>query len=208
MKRAVACILMTMVILLSLLVPAGADHAVPFPTKVIPLWNADENWDSPGDFTVDRETQVEGEGCVSIELGKKGIKKTDKIVIASNGVELAYEIEENNSKAYEAKLTLDYGEYGEGKETFFTVEVDKKKDGFKVVAGDYTVKGDVSKKGKVTTIAVDKILVDGEEAITTDLEIIINTSDKIPSAPKDYKTIADIKEEDIESWMKKLEGEE
>ena len=70
MKRVLASILMTVVLLLSLLVPAGADHAVPFPTKVIPLWNADENWDSPGDFTVDRETQVEGEGCVSIELGK------------------------------------------------------------------------------------------------------------------------------------------
>ena len=70
MKRVLASFLILMVLLLSLSVPAGADHAAPFPTKVIPLWNADENWDSPGDFTVDRETQVEGEGCVSIELGK------------------------------------------------------------------------------------------------------------------------------------------
>ena len=70
MKRVLASILMTAVLLLSLLVPATAGHVPAQPTKVVPLWNADENWTNPGGFVVDRENQVEGEGCVSIELGK------------------------------------------------------------------------------------------------------------------------------------------
>ncbi len=71
MKRVLASILMTAVLLLSLLVPAGADHVPAQPTKVVPLWNADENWTNPGGFVVDRENQVEGEGCVSINLNGK-----------------------------------------------------------------------------------------------------------------------------------------
>ena len=73
MKRVLASILMTVVLLLSLSAPAGADHVPAQPTKVVPLWNADESWDTPSGFVVDREIQVEGEGCVSIELGKNAI---------------------------------------------------------------------------------------------------------------------------------------
>jgi len=71
MKRAFTIMLMTVVLLLSLLVPAGADHLPAQPTKVVPLWNADENWTNPGGFVVDRENQVEGEGCVSIRSKAK-----------------------------------------------------------------------------------------------------------------------------------------
>ncbi len=70
MKRVLASILMTAVLLLSLLVPAGAGHLISEPNTIVPLWSADENWDTPFGFVVDRENQVEGEGCVSIELGK------------------------------------------------------------------------------------------------------------------------------------------
>jgi len=71
MKRMIACMLMTVVLLLSLLVPAGADHAVAQPQRVVPLWNADKNWDVPDGFVVDTENQVEGEGCISITLKAK-----------------------------------------------------------------------------------------------------------------------------------------
>lgn len=67
MKRVLASILMTVVLLLSLLVPAGA-HVVwyDYPRNTVPLWNADENW---GDrYTLDTQNQTEGEGCISINL--------------------------------------------------------------------------------------------------------------------------------------------
>ena len=66
MKRILASVLVIMVLLLSLSVPVGADHAIPFPTKIVPLWNADENW---GDlYTLDTQNQTEGTGCISINL--------------------------------------------------------------------------------------------------------------------------------------------
>ena len=72
MKRVLASILMTVVLLLSLLVPAGA-QIVNYPIVQELLWNADENWTNPGDFVLDTENQFEGTGCVSINLnGKTG----------------------------------------------------------------------------------------------------------------------------------------
>ena len=71
MKRTIACMLMTVVLLLSLLVPVWADHASSEPQNIVPLWNADENWTNPGGFVVDTENQTEGEGCVSITMKAK-----------------------------------------------------------------------------------------------------------------------------------------
>ncbi len=83
MKRTVACILMTVVILLSLLVPAGAESTdegwitEPYRKSVV-LWNADESWG--GQFEVDAQNQVEGLGCASIDIsvpeGKHSVQKS------------------------------------------------------------------------------------------------------------------------------------
>lgn len=72
MKRVFASILMTVVILLSLLVPAAGEMIeYDYPRNTVSLWNADENWTNPGSYVMDTENQLEGEGCVSINL-KKG----------------------------------------------------------------------------------------------------------------------------------------
>ena len=71
MKRMIACMLMTAVLLLSLSVPAGAAGCIveyDYPRNTVLLWNADENWRSPGGYTLDTENQAEGEGCVSINF--------------------------------------------------------------------------------------------------------------------------------------------
>ncbi len=70
MKRTIVCMLITVVLILSLLVPAGADHVPAQPTKVFPLWNADEIW-GIGQYSLDTENQLEGKGCVSINLNGK-----------------------------------------------------------------------------------------------------------------------------------------
>ena len=67
MKRAFTIMLMTVVLLLSLLVPAGAEQIwYDYPRITVPLWNADESWGSH--YTVDTQNQTEGEGCISINL--------------------------------------------------------------------------------------------------------------------------------------------
>lgn len=70
MKRTITCMLMTVVLILSLSVSAGA-QIMTYATVYIPLWSADENWDAPGDFTVDTDNQTQGKGCVSINLNGK-----------------------------------------------------------------------------------------------------------------------------------------
>ena len=66
MKRVLASILMTVVLLLSLSVPVGAGMLATQPRETVSLWNADENW---GDrYTLDTQNQTEGEGCISINL--------------------------------------------------------------------------------------------------------------------------------------------
>ena len=67
MKRTIACMLMTVVLLLSLSVPvAGELIEYDYPRNTVLLWNADENW---GDrYTLDTQNQTEGEGCISINL--------------------------------------------------------------------------------------------------------------------------------------------
>jgi hypothetical protein len=74
-----------------------------------------------------------------------------------------------------------------------------------------TYSGKISTKNKETTITLDKITEENEwydssSTIKTDLTIIIDQKDKMPSAPKNYDSIADIEEKDIEKWMEKLEG--
>lgn len=76
MKRTVACILMTVVILLSLLVPTGAQTTSEEPSGVEPipepyrnsvaLWSADESFG--GQFEIDTQNQLEGLGCASVDL--------------------------------------------------------------------------------------------------------------------------------------------
>ena len=67
MKRLIACMLMTVVLLLSLSVPAAGELIeYDYPRNTVLLWNADENW---GDrYTLDTQNQTEGEGCISINL--------------------------------------------------------------------------------------------------------------------------------------------
>jgi hypothetical protein len=59
---------MTVVLILSLSVSAGAGMLATQPRETVSLWNADENWRSPGGYTLDTENQAEGEGCVSINF--------------------------------------------------------------------------------------------------------------------------------------------
>ena len=62
------------VMLVFLLMPvASAELDEPSRMKSIPLWNADENWQFTLVFEVDTQNQIEGTGCVSVDLnGRSG----------------------------------------------------------------------------------------------------------------------------------------
>lgn len=155
------------------------------------------------------------EKLLTLEFGDKGVKKTDKITLSSGGSSIVYEISENNKKAYESTLKVN-------KEKVATIKIDYQKEKFDINLGNddsdsIKIKGQISKKGKTTNISLDKIEYAEWEydywygtqtrvthTIETNLEITIKERDKMPKAPKDYSTIADIKEEDIESWMENL----
>ena len=73
MKRGLASILMIVMLVFLLMPVASAELDEPSRMKSIPLWNADENWQFTLVFEVDTQNQIEGTGCVSVDLnGRSG----------------------------------------------------------------------------------------------------------------------------------------
>ena len=150
----------------------------------------------------------------TLDCGKKGIKKTDIITFEGFGTTVTYEVQENSKDAAEASLTVK----GIFDETVLSMKVNKDKGtytasyeekasgGFNFTNNGYkvSVKGEISTKGDTTSLTVDKILRGDEVLLELDCEITVDTNDKMPSLPKNFDTIDDITEEDIENWASKF----
>ena len=154
------------------------------------------------------EVEFDDESVFALELGMKGMKKTDKITLSVAGEKvLTYEVKENTNKAFECSLKAG--------EVTVKASVDKSKDTYslqikKASTSSYyddsfetTVKGKISTKGDKTTLTVEKITA-YDETIKCDITFVIDESDKIPSAPTKFDRISDITEEDIEEWAEKI----
>jgi hypothetical protein len=162
-----------------------------------------------------------GEELVSIDVGAEGVKKSDCIVIESYGETVAeYKIKENSNKKYSASLEV-------GEEKILSIEVDRRQDTFEVelTPGSYTeisASGTLSSKGafgKTTTICLEEINyteytddywtgekeVYNEGTAELDLTITLKDNDKVPSPDKNYKTIRDLEDDDIDAWVEKIE---
>ena len=160
-------------------------------------------------FTV----SVDDEELVSVDFGKDGLKKTDMITVESAGTKFVYEITKNDSRELNAVLEFD------GEEVI-SFELDKKKNDFTLDIPDtLRVEGEMSTKGDQTTIKLEKIIaysydydedsyesIRSEKKIETDLKIVIDEKDKMPSIEKDFDRVSDITEEDIKKWMEAFEG--
>ena len=163
------------------------------------------------------EVIVNEQDVFSLDIGMDGAKKSDKITYEVFGNKYTYEIKADDSKEFECVL----------KDNTNTIKlsIDKKEDTFKLDintpdSANFTklvFKGDwVTKFGK-TTITANKMQVSdygydenynwGILTKTIDCEIvfIVDQSDKIPSAPKNYNRISDITDEDIEGWQERIE---
>ena len=168
------------------------------------------------------EVKVGKVSVIVVDCGQKGIKETDTIKIeVLDEFDITYSVKQNDKKAFEAELTI-----GEDEDIVVSLSIDKKKGDYNATVevsdnyydsytqttvknkNKFIVKGDYDESGDTTTMTVDKIIFkedDDEFTIDVSATLTIDTNDKIPSAPKDYDTISDITEEDIETWMKNIE---
>ena len=166
------------------------------------------------------EIEYDGAEILTIDCGKKGIKKSDAISIEVLNTTISYKISEDSNKAFKAKFEL---ENGNGDNYTVSVEIDKKADSYRVVYNNekgfydnekYTIKGSISDSFNKTMITIDKIayaqtdLYYGEEYKTNykvDCNVIIKPYDIMPGRDKNYYKLSDITDEDIEAWMENIE---
>ena len=145
---------------------------------------------------------VDKEELFSLDLGAKGIKKTDLISLTIAGDKdnrIEYEVTENTSSEYNAELRV-------GKTEICEIEVNRKKDTFEVNVQDSVIlSGKMAKESGAITIELEEIE-RGEDGakVYTDLKIVIDEKDKMPAPEKKFDSISDITVEDIEAWIAKI----
>jgi hypothetical protein len=171
------------------------------------------------------EIESDDEELFVLDCGKEGIKKTDAIKVSiAEAVTISYEITESNSKTFEAEFSIENAI----NELEILIDINKDKGNYTIKYADvdkdgeysdkYTIKGDYSKEGDSFKLSIDKITNnyryiywwDGYEyeydsVYEVSCDIIIDTNDKMPTPLNTYKSISDIKESKVESWIEKLE---
>ena len=159
------------------------------------------------------EVEAAGEEIFALEIGMDGVKKTDKITVTVAKEKYVYEVEENSRKEYVGTFKADGTtvEFKVNRENSnYTLQVQE--DGETM----FTAKGDFISKGNTTKITVDRVTIkeydywsERYEEVKYDCKISVemDQNDKIPAVPKNYNTIADITEKDIEKWIERVSGE-
>ncbi len=134
----------------------------------------------------------------SVDFGKKGIDGTDKIVLSFANYEIVYEIQENSKEKFEA--TLDLGKELGGK---IELAIDKEDDKYVLSIFDaYEISGDYEEEKNETKITLEKLTdADGKDILKVDITLIFNKKDRMPKPINDYKSIFDVKEEDLKKWV-------
>ena len=168
------------------------------------------------------ELTVDGDSVVSVDFGKKGVKNTDTIKFEYGDSSITYSITENNSKKTEATLSTHNGRYTTNK---FTLSIDHKSDKYTLTHVDtfkssysnyettYTTifKGTLVTKGITTNLTVDSITskyangTNKSETVTKlNCSVTLKTIDRMPKPLDGYKTIADITESQVNTWIEKF----
>lgn len=178
------------------------------------------------------ELDYDKETVFELECGEKGIKKSDKITFSAGDTKISYAVSANDKKKFDATLSVDLGY--EAYDVSFTIDKSSGKykliykevtEDYSYYYGDYTytdeykISGKYSKKGDKTTFTVDTVKntygrkyehysyydYECEDKTELECEVIFDTKDKMPSHKKDYDSISDITEKNIEAWLEKLE---
>lgn len=169
---------------------------------------------------VEMDVLVGGEEIISIDVGEKGIKKTDEITITyADSLEMTYSFV-NDKNQLAVSLSVDAEDYG-GNYVEIELEADKKSESYELTVmheahyGAETtqigVEGQMATKGKTTTMTIEEVSLETtseygssyEQTYYVDCELVISTSDKMPEAPS-YEKISDITESDIEEIIENI----
>ena len=167
---------------------------------------------------------------IGIDFGTKGVKESKNIDLYRDDKKVySYEIEENNRKKFEANLVVYTGYDDETIE--FTYELDKKKEEFNIKAvvdemEKMVIKGDALIDGKAITFKPSQFVIKDEDYdydydlgkwVTTyeeidyleniSFEFTISSKDKMPKPNKDFNSILEISEDDLNTIIKKFEDE-
>lgn len=155
---------------------------------------------------------ADGEKLFTLDVGKKGIKDSEKITLSADGTKAVYEIKEKGKNIYKSTFKVDDTEY-------LSINIDYSKGKYEIKIGDkdsnysefITIKGKIEKDGKAFNMTLDKIerqynspYYSNTTTIETNLKLTVKTKDKMPKAPTEYELIDDITEEDIEKWGERI----
>ncbi len=153
---------------------------------------------------------------LSLEIGEKGIKNTDKITVIENMPLVAqkqsiYEIKENTDKSFQAVATVEYDDYNDKydhKVEIFNFKLDKKDNAYKLLLpNEIIIKGTLKQSGDKTTITVNKVTQSEQEVgVGLSLTLIIDERDAMPKPSKDIKDISDVSAIKFEEVIEKIDG--
>ena len=143
---------------------------------------------------------MDDETIFNLDCGSQGIKESNIIILTLDVGKFTYEIEENSkdtfasSLIYERDITYQY--------PIFEFECNKKTGDFKLFNPGFT-KGNIDKQGDSFLITITK---SGDHSNNADCAIyyILDQNDKMPDAPKEYKSISDIKQSTIEEFLENI----
>jgi len=141
-----------------------------------------------------------GDKIVGLDVGEKGIKKTDTIEIeVGESTSYTFEISENTSAEYSASLEMTA--YGTTSKVL-KIDVDRKDKDFKVSFPDLNsivVRGSYKKSSGRLELSLDSIKTSEEEIKDIDVTLILDEKDSPKNiiAEKDVKNILSITEADI-----------
>ena len=153
--------------------------------------------------------EYDGDNILTLDFGEDGVKKTDEINIeVGEEGEISYRIDQNDKAAYKSTLEI-------GDEYKINITIDKSKEKFSITCTEdwglsaytYKVNGGLSLNRGVANITVNKFIREynnkdsGDkdvESYDCKIDLVVTKGDKMPDAPKSYKSIDEISEEDID----------
>ncbi len=171
------------------------------------------------------EVVYDGDSLFTLDLGKKGVGETDKVTLKIDECTLTYTVKEDTKDKFNAEFVMneEYSQY-QYKYTV-SLNIDKKAGKYQAKyenydydgwygsesTDSYVIKGKFSEEKGATTFTIDSFsniydsnTYHSEDVLKIKASITIDPKDKMPKPDEDYKTIADISEDDIEEWFEKF----
>ena len=154
---------------------------------------------------------------IYLDFGSEGVKDTDTIKLVLDEVCLTYLAKNNNSTQGKFTLTAEVA----GRTLLKSVmSIDHQSDKYTLTLSGastesyefkITVKGSLSTEDETTTVTLDSIsfmLIDGravnETVLNFECSVTLSENDTMPKPIKEYKSIADVTEKDVDTWLDKL----